>query len=72
MPAPYNDGMQKGRDNTANGRSTDGALKVVLAALAGNLAIAITKFVAFAFTPRPPSSPKASTPWSTPPTRSCC
>jgi cation diffusion facilitator family transporter len=29
--------MQKGRDNTGNGRGTDGALKVVLAALAGNL-----------------------------------
>ena len=42
--------MQKGRDNSANGRASDGALKVVLAALAGNLAIAITKFVAFAFT----------------------
>lgn len=42
--------MQNGRDDTANSRTIDGALKVVLAALAGNLAIAVTKFAAFAFT----------------------
>ncbi|HKR89138.1 MAG TPA: cation diffusion facilitator family transporter [Phenylobacterium sp.] len=42
--------MQKGRDKTSNGPDVGGARKVVLAALAGNLAIAATKFAAFAFT----------------------
>lgn len=42
--------MHKGRDKTTNGPDAGGARKVVLAALAGNLAIAATKFAAFAFT----------------------
>lgn len=41
--------MQKGRDKDAIGPTAGGARKVVLAALAGNLAIAATKFAAFAF-----------------------
>jgi len=43
--------MQSGRDQTASRRGPGGgARKVVLAALAGNLAIAVTKFAAFALT----------------------
>jgi cation diffusion facilitator family transporter len=41
--------MQKGGDKDAIGPTRAGARKVVLAALAGNLAIAVTKFIAFAF-----------------------
>jgi cation diffusion facilitator family transporter len=42
--------MQKGRDKSASSPASAGARKVVLAALAGNLAIAVTKFAAFAVT----------------------
>jgi cation diffusion facilitator family transporter len=42
--------MQKGRDKSVSSPASAGARKVVLAALAGNLAIAVTKFAAFAVT----------------------